>query len=212
MKIIDCEQGSPEWHEARCGRVSASRIADIVARTKSGPSASRATYLGEIIAERLTGRTAPSYTNAAMQWGNEQEPAARALYEMETSHEVVEIGTVIHPDIDWACASPDGLIKDTKGLVEIKCPNTATHINTLLGGAIDKRYITQMQWQMECTGYAWCDFVSFDPRLPTNMQLHIQRVERDNKLIGELIEEVRLFLIEVDARIEGLTNLYGKAA
>ena len=158
-------QGTPEWHALRLGKVTASRVADVIAKTKSGPSASRAKYAGELIAERLTGTTGERFTNAAMACGTEQEPAARKTYEFYRDTDVEQVAFVLHPTIGDSGASPDGLV-DVDGLVEIKCPETHTHIETLLGQAVPAKYITQMQWQMACTGRAWCDFVSYDPRLP----------------------------------------------
>ena len=207
MKIVDCEQGSPQWHAARLGKMTASRMADVTAKTKTGWGAARANYAAELIAERLTGAAAERFTNAAMQWGTEQEPAARAMYAFMTGLPVVEVGAVLHPSIEMTLASPDGLVGED-GLVEIKCPNTATHIETLLGGEIDGKYVKQMQWQMACTGRAWCDFVSFDPRLPADMQIDIQRVERDPAMIAELEQAVRLFLADVDATVARLIGKF----
>lgn len=206
MTII---QGSPEWFAVRCGKVTASRVADVTAKTKTGWGASRANYMAELIAERLTGVTAPSYTNAAMQWGTETEPQARAAYSFRTNADVAEVGFVDHAIIKMSGASPDGLVGDD-GLIELKCPNTATHIDTLLGDEIDGKYIKQMQWQMACTGRKWCDFVSFDPRMPESMRLLIQRVNRDNGVITALENEVVLFLRELDSKVQGLRQAYEK--
>lgn len=208
------KQGTEEWRVARRGFVGASRVADIIAKTKSGISASRATYMGELIAERLTGVSADSYKSIAMDWGTENEAQARATYSFLYDTPVEETGFVLHPKIEWAGASPDGLVK-TDGLLEIKSPNTATHIDTLLGQNITGRYLTQMQWQMACTGRAWCDFASYDPRMPETMRLHVRRVDRDDKMIGELEAAVIDFLREMDAKIATLTerfNLVLKAA
>ena len=202
-------QGSPEWFAARCGRVTASRVADVVAKTKTGWGASRANYMAELIAERLTGATAPGFTNAAMQWGTETEPQARAAYVNRTGEDVVEVGFVDHPEISMTGASPDGLVGDD-GLIEIKCPNTATHLDTLLTKAVPSKYITQMQWQMACTGRKWCDFVSFDPRLPENMSLFIHRVERDLSTILDLESSVADFLAELDQKVAALVESYGQ--
>src|SRR5690606_15666900 len=144
------------------------------ARTKSGYGADRANYHAQLVTERLTGAVAESYTNAAMQWGTDTEPMAREAYSENALCVVEEVAFVHHPVIEMAGASPDGLIGDD-GLVEIKCPNSATHIGTLTGNPIDRKYILQMQWQMACTERQWCDFASFDPRLPLEMQLHVQR-------------------------------------
>ena len=211
MIIIDVEQGSPEWKQARLGKVTASRMHDLMAKTKTGYSASRANYAADLIAEILTGNSADKFTNAAMEWGTAHESEARNLYVFMTGHTVQQVGLVMHPEISEACASPDGLVRDD-GLVEIKCPNTATHIDTLLGAPIDGKYIKQMQWQMRCTDRAWCDFVSFDPRLPGEMQIHIVRVHRDDALIGEMESETRKFLGEVAAKVAALRSKYQQIA
>lgn len=206
--MTDIVQGSPEWFAIRLGKVTASRVADVVAKTKTGPAASRANYMAELIAERLTGEPAEKFTNAAMQWGTEKEPEARAAYEFRTDATVTEIGFVVHPKIDASGASPDGLIGDD-GLLEIKCPGTATHLETLLGQAVPAKYLTQMQWQMACTGRKWCDFASFDPRLPESMCLFVKRVVRDDKRISELENEVAGFLLEMSIKLSELNSLYG---
>jgi putative phage-type endonuclease len=208
MKIVDCEQGSPEWHAARCGRVTASRVADIMRKTKSGVSASRNTYMGELIAERLSGfQDAYGFTSKAMDWGKEQEPRARAMYGFMRDVTPALVGLVIHPTIEMAAGSPDSLIADD-GMLEIKCPNSATHIATLLGAPIDPDYVKQMQWNMACTGAKWCDFVSFDPRMPGHMQVHIERVSRDAIAIVEMQSAVLAFLAEMDARLADLVRRY----
>lgn len=201
------EQRTPEWFAARIGRVTASRVSDVIAKTKTGVSASRANYLAELVAERLTGEQAEGFTNSAMQRGTELEPLARDAYSFVSGLSVVEEGFVVHPSIHWAGASPDGLV-ESAGLVEIKCPGTAKHIASLRGASIDGKYITQMQWQMACTGRDWCDFVSYDPRLPVEMQLHIQRVERDHGFIDEVEREVIAFLAEVDATVSDLKSRF----
>ena len=204
-------QGSPEWFAMRCGKVTASRVADVLAKTKTGWGAGRANYAAELIAERLTGATAPSFTNAAMQWGVDQEPVARQVYAARHSLDVSEIGFVDHPEIAMSGASPDGLV-GIWGLVEIKCPNTATHLDTLLSETVPGKYITQMQWQMACTGREWCDFVSFDPRLPESMALFVKRVHRDVSHILELETEVAAFIAEIDDKVARLTERYASAA
>lgn len=197
------QQYSDEWWAARLGKATASRISDVVAKTKSGWGASRANYEAELIAERLTGENSESFTNAAMQWGSDTEPQARAAYEFMTDNIVEEVGFIPHPTIAMSGASPDGTVGDD-GMVEIKCPKTAGHLATLLGAKIPKQYIIQMQWQMNCAERSWCDFVSFDPRLPARHQLFIKRVERDAKMIADLESKVSDFLIEVEAKIEKL--------
>lgn len=208
--MIEITQGTPEWHQIRLGKVTASRVADVVAKTKTGPSASRTNYLAQLVAERLTGTPPDSFTNAAMQWGNDKEPEARELYEFRTDAEVSQIGFVPHPRITMSGASPDGMIAHN-GLVEIKCPNTATHIETLIGQAVPAKYVTQMMWQMACCEREWCDFVSFDPRLPSDMRMFVRRVERDDVLIASLEREVADFLAELDAKVSTLTRLYSTA-
>lgn len=202
-------QGSAEWKRLRLGKVTASRVADLAAKTKSGYSASRANYMAQLIAERLTDTVADAYTNAAMQHGTETEPEARAAYEFYQGVTVEEVAFVPHPKIDQAGCSPDGLV-DTDGLVEIKCPNTATHLETLLGQAVPAKYETQMQFQMACTGRQWCDFVSYDPRMPENMRLFIKRVKRDDRRIAELESEIAAFLLEMAVKLSELNNLYGE--
>jgi putative phage-type endonuclease len=205
------EQGTPEWLAERLGKATASRISDIMAKTKSGPSASRQNYAAELIAERLTGNGGDFYINAAMQRGTDLEPDARDAYSFESGHTVEQVGFIPHPTIAMSGASPDGLVGDV-GLVEIKCPGTAKHIATLTGGSIDGKFVNQMQWQMACTGRSWCDFVSYDPRLPVEMQLATRRVHRDDEMIAEMEREVVAFLAEVDGLIATLTTQFRKAA
>jgi putative phage-type endonuclease len=200
------EQGTPEWFAQRLGKVTASRIADIMAKTKTGVSASRGNYLAQLVAERLTGQSADTFKSGAMQHGTETEPQARMVYEAETGQIVTEVAMINHPTIEMSGASPDGLV-GTDGLVEIKCPNTSTHIASLMADKAPSGYIPQMQWQMACTGRAWCDFVSFDPRMPEDMQLLIKRVPRDEALIAEYEAEVVKFLAEVQETVDKLIAL-----
>jgi putative phage-type endonuclease len=201
------DQRSAEWYQTRLGKVTASRIADLMARTKSGYSTSRANYMAELIAERLTGAKGDSYQNAAMQWGTEQEPYARAAYETLKGVLVKEVGFVPHPTIPNSGASPDGLVDDD-GLVEIKCPFTATHLEFLTTGIVPEKYMLQMQWQIACTGREWCDYVSYDPRLPERMAISIQRVNRDFTLINNIENEVRTFLSELDIKLLSLIKMF----
>lgn len=200
------EQGTPEWFAQRLGKVTASRVADIIAKTQSGAAASRKNYLAQLVAERLTGQAADSFKSGAMQHGTETEPMARMAYETETGQMVTEVAMIQHPKIEMAGASPDGLVGED-GLVEIKCPNTSTHIATLMADKAPSGYMAQMQWQMACTGRAWVDFVSFDPRMPEDMQLFIKRVPRDEKLIAEYEAEVIKFLAEVQETVDKLIQL-----
>ena len=204
--MSEIEQGTPEWFAARLGKATGSRIADIIAKTKTGYSTSRANYAAQLVCERLTGKVAESFTNAAMQWGTETEPLARAAYEVKTGEMVDQIGFVGHPSIENSGASPDGLV-GLFGMLEIKCPNTATHIETLLSQQVPTKYITQMQWQMACAGRQWCDFVSFDPRMPENLQLFIKRVEYDPPYVAMLEKEVIQFLMDVEANVNQLRKL-----
>ena len=199
-------QGSPEWFAQRLGKATASRIADIIARTKTGYSTSRANYAAELVCERLTGAQAERFTNAAMQWGTEKEPDAKAAYEFIHNAQVEPAEFVPHPTIAMTGASPDGYVGDV-GLIEVKCPISATHIETLLRGQVPDKYEVQMLWQMACTGRAWCDYVSFDPRLPPHLQLFVKRVHRNAPRIAELEAEVISFLAEVDSTISKLSNL-----
>lgn len=193
-------QGSKEWRQARIGVVTASRFADVMSNPKL---ATYKNYLAEIVAERLTGNPTESYTNGSMQWGIDHEDEARAVYAAIKGVEVKETGLVKHADLE-AGASPDGLVgKD--GLIEIKCPNTATHIQTLILGVHPKKYYAQMQGQMWMTDTKWCDFVSYDPRLDDKNAIFITRVVRDDAYIKMLEEEVVKFLVEVEQMIEQLS-------
>lgn len=203
------EQRTEEWFAARLGKVTASRVADVVAKTKSGYSASRANYMAELICERLTGSKGDSYQNAAMLWGTNTEPMARAAYESRTGELVEEVGFVLHNNILEAGCSPDGFVGED-GLIEIKCPNTATHIDTLLSKEAPSKYVPQMQWQMACTGRKWCDFISYDPRMPENMQFFCIRVHRDPNIIMDLETEVEKFLFELGVKLSRLTANYGE--
>jgi putative phage-type endonuclease len=200
------EQGTEEWFKARLGKVTASRVADVIAKTKSGYSTSRDNYMAQLICERLTGQQGESFSNAAMAWGSETEPLARSAYENARGLLVTEVGFVNHPSIEKAGASPDGLV-ETLGMLEIKCPNTATHIDTLLSSAVPTKYNTQMQWQMRCCERKWCDFVSFDPRLPQDLQLFIKRVDFDSVYVAMLEKEVNLFLEELVNKIKKLPRV-----
>ena len=202
---MSAPQGSAEWLADRAGCLTASAIADMLAKTKTGESASRANLRARLVAERLTGIPQDGFSNAAMQWGNEQEPFARAAYEIHSGNLVDQTGLVMHPSIPYAGASPDGLIDDC-GLVEIKCPNTATHIKYLLSGDAPKEYQQQMLWQMECTERKWCDFVSFDPRMPSHLQLFVVRFDRDEGRLNDVRAEAVKFLAEVDSMINQLTK------
>jgi putative phage-type endonuclease len=205
------EQGSPEWFAARLGKVTASRIADVMARTKSGYAASRGSYMAELISERLSGTSYERFQNAAMQWGNDKEPEARVLYELLEDVSVAEVGFIEHPSLAMTGASPDGHIGEV-GMVEIKCPMTHTHIETLIHNMVDTKYVYQMQWQMACTGRQWCDFFSFDPRMPVSMRYFKKRFHRDAQQIADIEREVRTFLLDLDQKIATLRQRYPEQA
>lgn len=191
------EQRTEEWFNIRLGKVTGSRVADVMARTKTGFSASRTNYMYELLVERMTGKRQEGYTNAAMQHGIDFEPVARAAYEGVISGLVHEVGFVSHSALpDFGC-SPDGLV-GSDGLVEIKCPNTAQHVDTMLSG-FPSKYQAQVQAQMACTERLWCDFVSFDPRMPDTHQLVVIKVLRDDEFIEEMEGAIDNFLQELSA-------------
>jgi putative phage-type endonuclease len=198
-------QGTESWHQDRLGKVTASRVSDVMAKTKSGYSTSRTNYMAQLVCERMTGQREDGFTSAAMNWGTEHELLARALYELTTGNTVTEVGFIDHPEIEMAGASPDGTV-GLFGLVEIKCPNTATHIETLLTRQIDAKYIAQMQFQMACTGRQWCDFVSYDPRIG-ELELCVIRVDFDPEFVTNMETEIRQFLSELNSKIEKLEAL-----
>jgi putative phage-type endonuclease len=200
------EQGSDAWFNIRIGKVTASRVADVLAKTKTGYSTTRDNYMAQLVCERLTGQKGESFTNAAMQHGIETEAYARAAYEARYDVLVDKVGFVSHPTIEMSGASPDGLVGED-GLIEIKCPNTATHIETLLSESVPNKYYTQMQFQIACTGRKWCDFVSFDNRLPTELQMFVKRVPRDDMYIRLIEDEIVKFLAELDTKINQLMKV-----
>lgn len=201
----DLIQGTPEWLAARCGSLGASSLHDALARTKSGWGASRANLKARLVAERLTGIPQDTYQNDAMRWGIEHEAEARAAYSFFRDAEVAEVGLIPHPGIAGTHASPDGLVDDD-GVLELKAPNTATHIDVLLNKTFPDKYVLQCQWQLACTGRLWADLCSFDPRMPGDLQLFVKRIPRDQPRIAALEAEVREFLSEVDATIAALTG------
>jgi putative phage-type endonuclease len=204
MKVIDAVQGTPEWLAARAGRVTASMISNVLMKPET---AGFRDYQAQLVAEILTCKPQGSdYTNAAMQFGTETEPLARSAYEAETGFSVDEVGLCIHPSIERAGASPDGLVGNS-GLVEIKCPKVATHLAYQIAGVVPAGYKNQMMWQMAVTGRDWCDFVSFRPDLPEHLQLFIVRFKRDSEKILELETAVISFLSTVDAMLAKLKKV-----
>jgi len=199
------EQRSPEWFAQRLGKVTASSVHKVMAKTKTGYSADRENLQAQLVVERMTGQPAKSYSNASMEWGVEQESNARAAYEAHTGRLVQEVGFIPHPTIEMCGASPDGIVGE--GLIEIKCPETATMIDLQLNRKIPDKYLKQMQLQMRCTEKNWCDFVVYDPRMPERLQLLIIRVERDDRLVGEMEAEIVKFLAEVDEKVKKLESI-----
>ena len=200
------EQRTEEWFQQRLGKVTASRISDVIAKTKTGVSTSRQNYLVQLVSERITGKKGDSFVNQAMLDGIEREGAARFLYTEKTFSTVTEVGFFDHPVIKNSGASPDGAVNAEEegkyaGLIEIKCPIETTHTNTLMSKSVPSKYIPQMQWQLACTGAKWVDFVSYNPNFPVELQLFVARVDRDDTYIGELEAEVIKFLDEVEQTI-----------
>ena len=197
MIDLEIKQGTEEWHQIRLGKVTASRVSDVMSKIKSGESAGRKNYKMDLVVERLTNTPTSSFTNAAMAWGTETEPLARMAYEVHSGNFVETVAFIQHPSIEWFGCSPDGLI-GSEGNLEIKCPNTSTHIDYLLAGVTPAKYVPQMQTQMACTGRLWTDFVSYDPRLPPELQLFVVRLDRDEAYIQQIEDEVKQFLDEVE--------------
>ena len=198
------EQGSELWLMQRRGHLSASRLHDAVTKGARGSySAKRADIMWTLIEERITGQAAPHFVTADMQHGIDTEPQAKAAYAFLTDRAIADAPYVPHAYIPMTGASPDGYVEDD-GLIEIKCPKTKTHLQTLAAKQVPPQYITQMQWQMECTWRHWCDFVSFDPRLPVEYQIWIQRVQRDDAMIEMLKDEITKFEDEINTLMESL--------
>lgn len=200
------EQGTPEWMAMRLGKVTASRITDVLAKVKTGEAVTREDYRTELVVQRLTNQPSEPFTNAAMEWGVEQEPMARIAYEAQANVFVEQVSFVEHPTIEWFGCSPDGFVGD-EGLLEIKAPSSKNHIKYLLGGKPPAKYVPQMQCQMAVTGRKWCDFVSYDPRLPEDLQLFVVRLERDVSFIMSMEEEVDKFLKEVNVMVNKLKGI-----
>lgn len=194
MLRFDIIQGTDEWKQLRAGLITASPVQDILAE-----QAGRKNYIARLVAERLSGEPCGSdYISKEMQWGIDHEPEARALYELTTGRTVTTVGFAVHPEYEWSGASPDGLVGDD-GMVEIKCPNTATHIETIRTSKIPMKYFAQMQWEMECAEREWCDFVSYDPRIKhEKLMLYIYRVQRDEAFLTKARAKLRVANIEVD--------------
>jgi len=191
------EQGSEAWKQARLGHVTASNVADVMAKGKTGEAITRYKYKVRLVAERMTGASPESYTNSAMEWGIEQERFACMAYEERNDVLVDKTGFWLHPTIKWVGVSPDRLVSHD-GLVEVKCPNTTTHLDYIFANKVPSEYYKQIQCQLWVTNRQWCDFISFDPRLPKRNQLFVIRCNRDDALIAEMEVEVKQFLSEVE--------------
>lgn len=203
MQVIkEISQGSPEWLALRCGKVTASRFADVLSKGKgSAPSKTRQSYLYELAAERITGLTQDSFTNSYMQWGTETEPNARAYYELDQNVTTETVAFIMmNNDIG---ASPDSLVGED-GLLEIKCPKTTTQIERVLTGTFPSEYQAQVQGQLWVSGRQWCDFVSFDPRINSDKKYFKIRVQRDEEYIKNLETEVTKFVEELHALVKKL--------
>lgn len=201
------DQRSDEWFAARAGYVSASRMAGVMVEKR--PSSTRDNLIAELICERLTGTSGNTFSSPAMQRGVDLEPIARSWYEATAGVMVFECGFIKHQTIPMFGASPDGLVGDD-GLLEIKCPNTATHIETLLRGSYDTAYRYQIQAQLACTGRQWCDFVSYDDRLPPHMAGARFRVMRDDDTIARIEAAVADINAEIAGMLEKLQATYHK--
>jgi hypothetical protein len=213
MKIEHCIQGSADWFAARNGRVTASKISDVMQYLKQTKAEQetgvrrqgqkRIDYKTELIAGTLRGEALPHFVSDAMRWGIEQEALAATEYELESPEAVMPVGFVYHPTIERAGASPDRLVgKD--GLLEVKCPETTTHLEWILAGVVPDEHRRQMLFQMRCCEREWCDFMSFDSRLPRRYQKFIIRLHADETAMDDIDSEVRQFLAEVDGIIESL--------
>lgn len=206
---------SPEQAAARIGKLTASRIADATAKTQKGYGASRANYMAELLVERITGVPTERFVTKEMLWGIEKEVDAKASYEFFHDVTIEPVGFVDHPSIPMSGASPDGLVGE-RGLIEVKCPNTATHIDFLLTDEVDLRYRKQMCWQLLCTERDWCDFASFDPRMPEQLQLRVRRFHLAalvKDVQCDLEAEARSFLAELAAKEQALrSQIQRKAA
>jgi putative phage-type endonuclease len=198
---LSVEQGSDEWRLAKLGHVSASGISALMAK---GAGKTRQSYLEKIVAERLTQEIGEGFTSASMEHGTNTEPYARMEYEVSCETFVTKTGFHKHPTIKWLGVSPDGLVAED-GLVEIKCPNTSTHLGYIKEGKCPAEYYKQIQCQLWVTGRKWCDFVSFDPRIKKeSLKLLVVRVQRDEQLIAEMESEVIKFLADVEKYIKEL--------
>ena len=200
---MSAPQGTPEWRLERAGNATASCFDKVTAKIKVGEATTRIKYRLQLATERLTGNPVDGYQNAVMLRGIETQPEATMAYEALRGVLVEEVGFVSHPSIQGCGASPDGLVGD-EGMVEIKCPESTTHLTSMEAGGLPSEHVAQVQGQMAVCGRKWVDFVSYDPRFPSGLQLFVVRVPRDDAYIAELEKEIRVFLAGVDAMVERL--------
>ena len=192
-------QGSPEWFAVRNGKITASKLSDLMRKTKWGESTYKTRLRMELAIERITGKSAsPNFMNQAMQDGVEREPDARKLFEVITGKEVALCGSFDHPEIVNTSASPDGLIRGEDAVLELKAPTHITHAKNLLSEKMPKNYEYQVQWQIACTESEYAYFASYHPDFPKELRLKWVKVLRDNIMILELEDAVRQFDIEVE--------------
>ncbi len=198
-------QGSSAWYAVRMGKVTASKLGDLMRVTKYGESTYKTRLRMELAIERLTGKSAsPNFMNKAMQDGVEREPDARKLFEAITGKDVALCGSFDHPDIVNTSASPDGLIRGEDAVLELKCPTHITHAKNLLSEKMPKNYEYQVQWQIACTESEYAYFASYHPDFPKELRLKWVKVLRDNIMILEIEDEVRKFDVEVEELINQL--------
>ena len=199
-------QRTPEWDLARLGKITASKVRDVCAKTSAGKyTAARDTYKWNLIKERITGVPVEYRITPPMQWGIDNEGDAKAFYQVLYDVQIEEVGFIPHPDMDFAGASPDGLV-GTDGLIEVKCMETVNHLRAIDAGEVPEYYVDQCQWQMACTGRQWCDLVIYDPRLPDDLQMRRFRIRRDEDRIKDIESEVRKFNQEIESIITNITR------
>ena len=218
------EQGTADWHQFRAGSVTGSGFSNVLMKLKSGAESKvKQTYRMQLLAERITGLPAPEIYAPALSWGKENEDTARTAYEMYKAQEgdpvfVERVGFVQHKTLDWVGTSPDGLVGE-KGMIEIKCPwNSANHLLTIIYASkklaaallgekdaqlvpVPEEHLPQIQGNLWVLEREWCDFISFDPRVPEHLQLYVARVHRDDAYIKNLETEVKKFLEEIEANV-----------
>ena len=208
--IKGIEQGSPEWMALRIGKIGGSRVSDVLTEGRGGAeSLIKRKYKNELIRERLTGKKLDTYKTPAMQRGIDLEPMARAWYEVKYNTFVDQVAIVLHPTIDGAQCSPDGVVEATNSLIEIKIPNPENHLdNILTGGKQLEQYYDQVQWQLACMPEKeFCDLISFDPDMPDHLQGFVKRIYRDDEYINNMQNAVIAFLSEIETIVNNLKEI-----